>query len=40
MRYLLYTDYINSRAFFDHQFKVGEWERNNGPARIIKRRVS
>jgi SAM-dependent methyltransferase len=33
VRYSLYTDYINSRAFFDNQFKIGEWERNNGPAQ-------
>jgi SAM-dependent methyltransferase len=33
VRYLLFTDFINSRAFFDGQFRVGEWERNNGPAQ-------
>src|SRR5262245_11020315 len=27
------TDYVNSREFFDEQFRVGEWERNNGPAQ-------
>ena len=30
---ILLTDYINSPAFFDAQFRVGEWERNNGPAQ-------
>jgi SAM-dependent methyltransferase len=30
---ILLTDYINSRAFFDDQFRIGEWERNNGPAQ-------
>ena len=29
---ILVTD-INSPAFFDNQFRVGEWERNNGPAQ-------
>jgi trans-aconitate methyltransferase len=33
VRYLLFTDFINSRAFFDGQFRLGEWERNNGPAQ-------
>jgi SAM-dependent methyltransferase len=30
---ILLTDYVNSRAFFDAQFRIGEWERNNGPAQ-------
>ena len=30
---ILLTDYINSPAFFDAQFRIGEWERNNGPAQ-------
>ena len=24
---------VNSRAFFDQQFRIGAWERNNGPAQ-------
>lgn len=27
------TDDVNSQAFFDHQFKIGEWELNDGPAQ-------